>query len=126
MFKRIDHVELIPADFERSFAFYTDILGFREKSRVRVGVPPLEEVSYMSLGDTTLELMRVKDPAPAQDQPWRIGYRMMALEVEDMETALSFLEGKGVAVTWGPRTMGATKRAEIHDPDGNPIEIRQW
>ena len=126
MFKRIDHIELIPADFERSFAFYTDILGFREKSRVRVGMPPLEEVSYMALGDTTLELMRVDDPAPAPKQPWRSGYRMMALEVDDMEAALSFLQEKGVAVTWGPQTMGTTKRAEIHDPDGNPIEIRQW
>ena len=31
MFKRIDHVEIAPADLERSIAFYTEILGFRMK-----------------------------------------------------------------------------------------------
>lgn len=126
MFKRIDHVELVPVDFERSFAFYTEVLGFREKKRVRVGVPPLEEVSYMALGDTTLELMRVTDPVRSPAEPWRTGYRMMALEVDDMDAALAYLREKGVEPSWGPKTMGTTRRAEIEDPDGNAVEIRQW
>lgn len=126
MFKRIDHIELVPHDFEDSILFYTNVLGFREKSRVKVDVPPLVEVAYLALGDTTLELMRVSDPLPAPEQSWRIGYRMMALEVDDMESAIAFLQGKGVTITWGPKAMGKTKRAEIQDPDGSPIEIRQW
>ena len=35
MFKKIDHVELIPANFERSVKFYTDVLGFKLTWRVK-------------------------------------------------------------------------------------------
>ena len=29
MFTRIDHVEILPSDFDRSIAFYQDVLEFR-------------------------------------------------------------------------------------------------
>lgn len=126
MFKRIDHVELIPRDFNRAIGFYTEVLGFTVKQQLMVDAPPLEEIAYLSLGDTVLELMRVRDAASPARQPWQAGYRMMALEVGDMDQAVAFLAGKGVAITWGPVTMGTSKRAEIQDPDGNSIELRQW
>ncbi|AJE04947.1 lactoylglutathione lyase [Geobacter pickeringii] len=126
MFKRIDHVEIIPCDFDKAMAFYTEVLGFTVRQRMAVDAQPLEEIAYLALGDTVLELMRVKDAASAQRQPWQTGYRMMAIEIEDMDQAVTYLAGKGVPVTWGPVTMGTTKRAEIHDLDGNPIELRQW
>jgi glyoxylase I family protein len=40
MFRRIDHVEIIPSDFEKTIAFYTEILGFRQRERKRVDNPP--------------------------------------------------------------------------------------
>jgi len=126
MFKRIDHVELIPSDFEKSIAFYTGVLGFTLKQRLEVGAPPLQEVAYLKLGDTVLELMRVADPGCATNEPWGVGYRMMALEVEDMDRALEYLAEQGVPVTWGPVHLGRSRRAEIHDIDGLPIELRQW
>lgn len=126
MFKRIDHVEIIPRDFVKAIGFYTEVLGFTVRQQMTVNVPPLEEIVYLALGDTVLELLRVKEPAPQEQHPWQIGYRMMAIEIEDMNQALIYLAGKGVPVTWGPVTMGTTKRAEIRDPDGNPIELRQW
>jgi glyoxylase I family protein len=126
MFKRIDHVEIIPTDFERSMKFYTEILGFMVKERMPVAAPPLQEIAYLKLGDTVLELMRVADAAAKPEASWHVGYRMMALEVDDMDKAIEYLAGKGVPVTWGPVTMGPTKRAEIQDPDGLSIELRQW
>ncbi len=126
MFKRIDHIEIIPIDLERSIAFYTDILGFSVKQKMTVTAAPLEEIAYLALGDTVLELMRVKDPTITAAEPWGTGYRMMALEVEDMDAALAFLAGKGITPSWGPVTLGPSKRAEIHDCDGVPIELRQW
>jgi glyoxylase I family protein len=54
------------------------------------------------------------------------GLRMIALEVEDMDTAVKYLMSKGVEITWGPITLGKSKRAEIKDPDGLSIELRQW
>jgi glyoxylase I family protein len=126
MFKRIDHVEIITVDFEGSIKFYSEVLGFTVKQRLTLAAPPLEEIAYLELGGTVLELMRVPDAACVKAEPWCIGYRMMALEVDDMDQALEYLAGKGVTVTWGPVNLGKSKRAEIHDLDGFPIELRQW
>jgi glyoxylase I family protein len=72
-----------------------------------------------------LELLRVKDPSSSLDS-WHARYRMMALEVKDMDKAVEYLASKGVALTWGPAILGKLKRAEINDSEGFPIELRQW
>jgi catechol 2,3-dioxygenase-like lactoylglutathione lyase family enzyme len=130
MFKRIDHVELVTADADRAERFYTGILGFKVKARDRIersslGVPM--DLAYLELGGTVVELIAYENadvaPAPASEH---VGYRMIALEVEDMERAADYLRGKGVDLVWGPRIAETYARAEICDPDGNRIELRQW
>jgi len=125
MFKRIDHVEIIPSDYERTMSFYTDVLEFKVKQRIPLSAPPLEEIAYLTLGDTMIELLNVTTPAPAvPGMP--IGYRGIALEVENMDKAVEHLAGKGVPITWGPMDLGDSLRAEIQDPDGLVIELRYW
>ena len=126
MFRRIDHVELVPRDLETTLRFYTDILGFRVKGRHPVGMGPLREVAYLELGDTVLELMGMENPVHPPADALRTGYRAIALEVTDMDAAVAYLTGRGVAITWGPMALGPSKRAEIQDPDGFVIELRQW
>ncbi len=126
MFKRIDHVEIVPQNFERTIDFFLNILGFKMKQRHKVNNPPFLEVAYLQLNDTTVELMSVQNPAPLSSEPWNVGYRAMALEVEDMDQAVAYLKNKGVEITWGPVSLGTSKRAEIETPDGIPIELRQW
>jgi glyoxylase I family protein len=53
-FKRIDHIEIIPHDFERAIGFYTGGLGFKVEKRRRVDASPLEKVAFLLLGDTLL------------------------------------------------------------------------
>lgn len=126
MFKRIDHVEIAPSDLEGSIAFYTEVLGFRMKERVQIGAPVLKQVVYLELGDTMLELLEYVDPAPA-DHSIRVGYRIMALEVDNMEETLAFLAEKGIKPSVPPIDVGGgSLRAEIVDLDGLPIELRQW
>ncbi len=126
MFKRIDHVEIAPSDLERSIAFYTEVLGFRMKERVQIGAPTLKQVVYLELGDTMIELLEYVDPAPA-DHTIRVGYRIMALEVDDMGETLAFLAGKGITASVAPVDVGGgSLRAEIVDVDGLSIELRQW
>jgi len=56
-----------------------------------------------------------------------VGCRRIAIRVVDMDQAVECLRRKGVGITEGPATLGPTvKRAEIEDPDGLPIELRQW
>ncbi len=102
MFTRIDHVELLPSDVERTLAFYQEILGFRLAARHPVDSPLLKEVVYLKLGDTMVEVLSARTPASGALDPSQVGYRLLAL------------------------ALGTSTRAEIRDPDGLPIELRQW
>jgi catechol 2,3-dioxygenase-like lactoylglutathione lyase family enzyme len=129
MFKRIDHIELVTANPDRAVQFYTGVLGFTVRRRDRVPSTPLGplDLVYLDLGGTTVELMTYPEAKPAAPQSGeRLGYRMMALEVEDMDAALALLKTKGIEATWGPIKRPTYARAEISDPDGNPIELREW
>jgi catechol 2,3-dioxygenase-like lactoylglutathione lyase family enzyme len=131
MFKRIDHVELVTDQPERTTKFYTDVLSFKVRSRQRIersalGAPL--ELVYLELGGTTVELITYEGatltPAPTGDH---LGYNLIALEVEDMKEAVTFLKSKGVEIVWGPLVRESLyARAEITDPNGYHIELRQW
>jgi glyoxylase I family protein len=85
------------------------------------------DLVYLELGGTVVEIISYEgaSTAPAP-QTEHLGYRMIALEVEDMRQASDYLRGKGVAIAWGPRVRDSFARAEIRDPDGNPLELREW
>ena len=130
MFKRIDHVELVSDRPEPTIRFYTEVLGFKIRARDRIaqsgaGVPL--DLVYLELGGTTVELMTYDggkvDPAPSGIH---LGYNLVALEVEDMTKALAYLKTKGVEPVWGPMVREGYARAEITDPNGYHIELRQW
>jgi hypothetical protein len=79
--------------------FYIDVLGFTMKSRDKIersglGVPI--ELVYLDLGGTVVELISYEgapvDPAP---QTEHLGYRMIALEVDDMQNAADPSEDQG-------------------------------
>jgi len=130
MFKRIDHIEIVTDQLDRTARFYTEVLGFTVKARDRIeqsslGVPI--DLVYLDLGGTTVELIAYEggavDPAP---QTEHLGYRMMALEVDDMRKTADYLRTKGVDIVWGPRVRETYSRAEICDPNGYRIELREW
>ena len=83
IFKRVDHVEIVPGDAERTIDFYTGILNFKIKSRNAVKKPPMQEVIYLELGDTVIEIISVDNATPKSEAPWQVGYRGIALEVEN-------------------------------------------
>ena len=128
MFKRRDHVEIVTDQLDRTVQFYTEVLGFTVKARDRIersglGVPI--NLVYLDLGGTVVELISYEgaavDPAPETEH---LGYRMIALEVDDMQKTADYLRTKGVDIVWGPRVRETYSRAEICDPNG--FEVRQW
>ncbi len=129
MFKRIDHVEIVTDRPEETAAFYTDVLGFRVKARDRVEIPGGAAVNliYLDLGGTVVELVTF-DGVPVEPAPplEHLGYRMIALEVDDMHKTADYLKTKGVDIVWGPLFRDTYARAEIRDPNGYGIELRQW
>ena len=126
MFKRVDHVEIVPSNAEKTIDFYVKILGFRIRSRNEVKMAPMREVIYLELGDTTIEIISADDPKPKSEALWEVGYKGIALEVEDMAKALDYLRDKGIAIAREPVDLGDSFRGEIRDPDGLIIELRQW
>lgn len=126
MFKKIDHVEIIPRDLDKSIEFYCDVLFFELKSRFNVEAPPLKEIAYLELGGTIIELMSVEgDKNHCQDE-WKLGYRCIALEVDNMQEAIEYLKSKSVSIHKEPVDLGSSIRAEIKDIDGFLIELREW
>ena len=130
MFKRIDHVEIVTDRLEETERFYTEILGFSIKARdhiVRPGDAGGLNLTYLDLGGTTVELIAYEgvpvEPAPHSEH---LGYRMMALEVDDMNRVREHLKLNGVDIVWGPVVCDTYARAEICDPNGFRIELRQW
>jgi len=128
MFRKIDHVEIVTDQPERSLEFYTSVLGFKLRFRDRVPGPggaPLD-IAYLDLGNTAIELLTYGTPVEPAPQKLALGYRMMALEVDDMATVLVHLKTKGIEPVWGPVFRDKYARAEIRDPNGYHIELRQW
>ena len=130
MFKRIDHIEIVTDRPEETEQFYTEVLGFRVKARDHIARPGGTQslrLTYLDLGGTTVELIsyegRDVQPAPQSEH---LGYRMMALEVDDMNQAAEQLKSNGVPIVWGPVVRDSYARAEICDPNGFRIELRQW
>jgi len=111
---------------EKTIDFYVNIIGFRIKSRNEVKMPPMREVIYLELGDTVIEIISADNPRPKSETPWEVGYRGIALEVEDMAKAVDYLESKGIPIAREPVDVGDSFRGEIRDPDGLMIELRQW
>ena len=126
MFKRVDHVEIVPRNAEKTIDFYVNVLGFRIRSRKEMKMPPMKEIVYIELGDTVVEIISVNDPKPKSGNPWEVGYRGIALEVDDMAIAVDYLKGKGITIAQEPIDLGNSFRGEIRDPDGLLIELRQW
>ena len=58
----------------------------------------------------------------------KMGMRMFALRVDDMAKTVEYLESKGVEFFQAPRETAVFEglRAEILDPDGIRIELREW
>lgn len=126
MFKRVDHAEIIPANAEKTVDFYVGVLGFRIKNRQDMNVPPVKEVIYLELGDTVIEIIAVENPSPKSEEMWKVGYRGIALEVEDMAAAVNYLKDRGIPIAREPVDLGDSYRGEIRDPDGLLVELRQW
>jgi catechol 2,3-dioxygenase-like lactoylglutathione lyase family enzyme len=128
MFKRIDHVEIVTDRPEETARFYTEVLGFRLKARDHIERPGgALDLTYLDLGGTVVELIAYQGvPVAPAPQHEHLGYRMIALEIDDMDATARYLEEKGVAIVWGPVKRPTYARAEICDPNGYRIELRQW
>lgn len=122
--QRIHHVAIIASDYEKSKAFYTEVLGLA----VLAEHYRAERRSYkldLALPDGgQLELFSFPDPPPRPSRPEAAGLRHLAFVVPDVAAALAELGERGV-VTEELRIDEYTGKrfAFFADPDGLPLEL---
>jgi catechol 2,3-dioxygenase-like lactoylglutathione lyase family enzyme len=115
------HIAIMTTDVAALAAFYTEKLGFKVTRR-------WEEpgIVFVDAGSTTLELVP-KQIAEGQPGPRGlgegIGINHIALHVASVDEAAAELEGRGVAITSGPRDFQDIRIAFFTDRDGNVFEL---
>ena len=133
MITRLGHLCLKTAQFDKTVAFYRDVMGlpvkftFINKEGALFG-------AYFDLGHMTfLEIFDQKgaavqwgggnDPLKANDNTF---YQHFCFEVKGIEGYRDALIAKGVSVTDVVVGMDGSKQAWIKDPDGNSIELMEY
>jgi catechol 2,3-dioxygenase-like lactoylglutathione lyase family enzyme len=111
MFKKIDHINVVVSDLEAAKDFFLN-LGFTVVKRQvlqgewisKVVNLPNVKAEYIALAipdtQTNLELIKYYAPEGSVDHhismPNQIGFRHIALEVEDIESVVTDLKKKGI------------------------------
>lgn len=121
---KIHHIAVICSDYERSKDFYMRILGLRAISEVYREERNSYKLDLEVNGHYQIELFSFPDPPSRPSYPEAAGLRHLAFEVDDMESAVSYLEGHQIKVE-PIRIDDLTnkKYTFFADPDGLPIEL---
>ncbi len=120
----IHHIAIIATDYERSKAFYCEVLGMKviaETFRAERGSYKLD---LAVPGGGQIELFSFPGSPPRPTRPEAAGLRHLAFAVPDLDRARAWLEGNGVEVE-PTRVDELTGRrfTFFMDPDGLPLEL---
>ena len=100
LLQAVHHIAVICADYSRSKAFYTDVLGLqviREVYREERNSWKLD----LALGNQyIIELFSFPDPPPRPSHPEACGLRHLAFAVDDVEASSAYLKEKGVPIRY--------------------------
>lgn len=122
----IHHIAIIASDYQRSKAFYCDVLGFRLMGEYYREARDSWK-GDLALGDRyTIELFSFPEPPARVSHPEACGLRHLAFTVPDVAAAVALLADKGV--TCEPIRIDELTGKQctfFADPDGLPLELYQ-
>jgi catechol 2,3-dioxygenase-like lactoylglutathione lyase family enzyme len=101
------------SNLDRAVAFYSDVLGFKLKSR--------DVAARFDVDGVMFEVVPTHDRSLLQGT----GNGRFCLRVEDMSRAITDLKQRGVPVTESRSKPGGLL-ASLRDPDGNEIGLWQY
>lgn len=124
LLRRVHHVALITRDYERSKAFYTQVLGLRIVAEAWREPRRSWKLDLALPDGTQLELFSFPDPPPRPSRPEACGLRHLAFAVVDLDAVVAHVQGQGVEVE-PVRVDEYTGRrfTFFADPDGLPLEL---
>lgn len=122
--KGIHHMAVICSDYEKSKAFYTEVLGFRVEHEYYRRDRDSYKADLSLNGQYVIELFSFPGPPPRLSYPEAAGLRHMAFQVERIEEAVAELHRKGI-VCEPVRVDEYTGKhfTFLFDPDRLPIEL---
>lgn len=125
MFDCIHHIAIIGSDYQKSYHFYVDLLGFqvvRENYRAERDDYKID----LLCGEQEIELFIIKNAPARPSYPEACGLRHLAFKVDSVERVVQELNAKGIE-TEPIRVDDYTnkKMTFFRDPDGLPLEIHE-
>ncbi|PZR24642.1 MAG: VOC family protein [Citrobacter freundii] len=122
--KAIHHVAILTDDYEKSKAFYTEILGFTVIAETYREQRNSYKLDLAINGLYQIELFSFPDYRERGSYPEAKGLRHLAFLVEDVEKAAAELKAKGVEVQEVRVDELTGKRfVFFYDPNGQPLEL---
>ena len=123
---RINLASVLVDDQQKALRFYTEVLGFKEKTNVPIGENSWITVVSPEDPDGT-ELVLEPDEHPAA-KPFKSalvadGIPFTSFAVKDVQAEYERLRGLGVHFTQEPTDMGPVTTAVLDDTCGNLIQI---
>jgi glyoxylase I family protein len=120
----VHHIAIICADYARSKAFYTEILGLEIIREVHRTERDSYKLDLAVQGQYVIELFSFPNPPPRPSRPEAQGLRHLAFAVADVEAAIRHL-GAHQVVCEPVRVDEFTGRrfTFFSDPDGLPLEL---
>ena len=122
--QRIHHAAIICSDYERSRAFYAEVLGLRIVAETYRAERQSHKLDLALPDGSQIELFSFASPPARPSYPEACGLRHLALAVDDLDAELARLRRAGVT-TEPVRTDPLTSKrfTFFSDPDGLPLEL---
>lgn len=122
--KRIHHIAILTDDYEKSKAFYTDILGFEILKETYREARQSYKLDLAINGQYQVELFSFPEFKERNSFPESKGLRHLAFEVENVDEVVAELRSKDVDVQDVRVDEISGKRfAFFYDPNGQPLEM---
>ncbi len=122
----IHHIAIIASDYQRSKAFYCDVLGFRLMGEVYREARDSWKGDLALQDRYTIELFSFPAPPARVSHPEACGLRHLAFTVPDVAAAVATLADKGVFCEPIRIDELTGKQCTFFaDPDGLPLELYQ-
>ena len=121
---KVHHIAIICSNYEKSKAFYTQILGFKMEQEIYRKERSSFKLDLSLNGSYTIELFSFPDSPLRPSRPEAVGLRHIAFEVDNIDNSIEFLKSQNISVEPIRVDEFTNKRFTFFtDPDLLPIEL---
>ena len=121
---QVHHIAIICSDYDRSKAFYTEVLGFDIIQEVYRETRDSYKLDLALNGQYIIELFSFPNPPVRPSRPEACGMRHLAFQVEDLDLVVQEINAQKIAIEPIRVDEFTGKRFTfMADPDDLPIEF---